>query len=359
MDKNETRDCQPYDNKTIAIDIWKKQDRLYRVKIRRIAAAVILCAIILSAVINREKISEFFASYLGGSSDGWEGGEFYSESEYEENRGTHCAESENIDEASDMETIDETDFESESLTEGEKGPQKTESDMSNAELGEGYLINYSGEAIDVEGILEMGFANAKYSYSERPTVLILHTHTSEGYFDLDKNHKLHTLTKSVVAVGERVAYKLNSSGIATVHCTVIHDGDGSPYANARKTIEYMLKIYPSIEYVIDLHRLDLTDDDGRYISCISPMGVAQIRITVSSDGRKNQDTLALALGLRKKLNFGDRRLCMPVVYTNSSYNASLSPYYLKIDVGSLGNDANEAIEAGELFAEAFADLLKK
>jgi hypothetical protein len=71
-----------------------------------------------------------------------------------------------------------------------------------------------------------------------------------------------------------------------------------------------------------------------------------------------RDTLALALGIRKHLNEGDQRLCMPVVYTDSVFNSRLTPYYLKLDVGAKGNTAQEARDAGKYFAEAMAKLLK-
>lgn len=366
MDGNETRGCQPYDKNTCAVGFLKKRGGSAWVRYAIAVAAVIVCAVLVTLFVKNERISGFFASLAlkGGFQNNGGGGDV------ETTWGT-----EDFDSDSDGGVASETDGKSENETEeteatetnveestsrDDRPYEKVVSvDMSYAERGDGYLINYSGLSVDTEGLLEMGFQNAKYSYSERPVVLILHTHTSEGYYGFDESDPLHTLTKSVVSVGEKVTYELNRRGISTVHCTVIHDGESSPYAKARETIETMMKIYPTIEYVIDLHRLDLTDGEGRQIRAISPSGVAQMRFTVSSDGRKLKDTLALALSLRKELNSDGQRLCMPIVFTNSSYNAPMSPYYLKVDVGSLGNDASEALAAGEILAEMFADILKK
>ena len=233
-------------------------------------------------------------------------------------------------------------------------------DLSLAERGDGYIVNYSKHQPDTEGLLEMGFHGGRYSYTEQPVVLILHTHTEEGYYDFNENDPSHILTKSVVSVGERVAYELNRRGIPTVHCTVIHEngGDGA-YASAAETIRDMLKIYPSIEYVIDLHRLEAVDANGKILRTESALGTAQIRLTVSSQGVLERETLALALSLRRKLNVGEKRLCMPVVFTDSKLNAEMAYYYLKVDVGSWGNEASEALATGEIFAATLAETLKK
>jgi stage II sporulation protein P len=140
---------------------------------------------------------------------------------------------------------------------------------------------------------------------------------------------------------------------------VIHDGKGDPYENAAETIRAMLDIFPTVEYIIDLHRLSEYDDLGRAVRTESALGSAQVRLTVSSEGILTRDSLALAMLLRSKLNRGDRRLCLPVVFTDSEYNSTATPYYLKLDVGAVGNSTQEAIAGGELFAEALIELLKK
>ena len=82
-------------------------------------------------------------------------------------------------------------------------------------------------------------------------------------------------------------------------------------------------------------------------------------MTVSSCGKKTGETLALALCLRRELNSGERKLSMPVVLTDSEYNSNLATYYLKVDIGTQANSAAESVKAGEAFAEALAEILKK
>ena len=233
-------------------------------------------------------------------------------------------------------------------------------DLSFSEKGDGYFYNYAGHEPDVEGLLDMGFRGGKSYYSEQPVVLILHTYIREGYYDLDPDIPTHAISKSVISVGERIAYELNQRGIPTVHSTVIHgEGSNGAYADAAETIRSMLEIYPTIKYVIDLRRLDERDGEGRALSTVSALGTAQIRLTVSSRGASSQDALALSLELRRRMNKDGQALCMPVVYTDVVLNAGIVPYYIRVDVGASGNVTSEALDAGEYFAEAFANILKK
>ncbi len=368
MEENERRECSVYDGDRVAVGFLRKKRGNALLKCLLIVSAASIMIALVVLFLQNDTLSGFFASLAIGSGNVWQGGDQNGEggdiyggvSDMEESVVESGSESEKNDNESCTADLQSTEIqEPEAVLPEQNDREAVEMDMSYAEKGNGYIINYSGIAIDAEGILEMGFQNAKYSYSERPVVLILHAHTSEIYFDTDISDPLHPLTHSVVAVGEKLAEELNSRGISAVHCTVIHDGKGSPYSNARETIKTMLDIYPTVEYIIDLHRAELFDDTGRPVKAVSPSGEGQIRLSVSSEGQKARDSLALALSLRRSLNENGRRLCMPVVFTDSLYNADLSPYYLKIDVGSVGNNAAEAVGSAEKLAEAIAKTLKK
>ena len=297
---------------------------------------------------------------LGDKLENGDGGGFQSAPPSEE-QSSEDGESEG--ETSDVESSD-TDESDETEAPGDIDVDTRENfvavDLSFSEKGDGYLYNYSKHEPDAEGLLDMGFNAGRSYYSEKPVVLILHTYIREGYFDLDPNAPADALNKSVISVGERIAYDLNSNGVPTVHCTVIHgEGGNGAYSDAAETIRYMLEIYPSIEYVIDLRRMDEIDEQGRVLRTKSSLGTSQIRLTVSSNGAYDQDTLSLALALRRELNLGGKALCMPVVYTDAALNSGIVPYYVRVDVGSSGNLTSEALEAGKYFADALSDVLKK
>lgn len=233
-----------------------------------------------------------------------------------------------------------------------------ELDLSEIERGEGYVVNYTDREIDVEGLLDRGFVGGEAVGSPAPLVLIIHTHTSESYIGSEVGFRG---LETVVSAGEAICTTVNRLGISAVHCTVIHDGsDRNAYLNARDTVEMMLEIYPSIKYVIDVHRLALYDE-GLPIKTTSGErdGSAQIRLTVGANGENGgwQETLALCLSLRKSLNRGGGRICMPVAVSQSLAGGEVGRYYMKVDIGASGNTVEEAIAAGKRLAIALAYVL--
>ncbi len=265
------------------------------------------------------------------------------------------SESERLTETESVNTGEqETDTESiEEMT--EHVFETVELDLSRAEEGESAVINYSDKSPDIAGLSDRGFVHTEKKGSGMPLVMVIHTHTSERYLGGDGS----SVFDSVAAVGDELNSRLNSFGLTSLHCTVIHDGDGTnAYLNARETIETMLRIYPSIKYVIDLHRLEL-EVDGAVVKTVSGCedGSAQIRLTVSSSGEGWQEDLSLALSLRERLNKDGARLCMPTVITPSRYNSDLSEFYIMADIGALGNSVDEAKAAAVRLADVMCKVI--
>ncbi len=234
-------------------------------------------------------------------------------------------------------------------------------DLSCPEKGDEYIMNYTGKIIDVSALADVGFSPTERPGGEAPVVMIIHTHTSEEYSG-ESSDGFKGL-KSVVSVGEQLNERLNLLGVPSIHCTVIHDASGEDaYANARDTVKTMLEIYPSIKYIIDVHRLMLKGDGGELIRTVSstPDNSAQIRLTAAyREGYGGHENLCLALALRSELNYGESRLCMPVAATALTYNSDLTSYYLLADVGSIGNSVEEAISAADRLAVAFSRVISK
>ena len=360
MEFDDKRECIVFDDDELLPALpdvgWRKSA----------AKATILCACIVATVVAVCSIGVWMVGTDDMPSEGGSGDGGYQPPTYTEESSLEDDTHENA--SGDSEGVEKDESRGEESDEPPKGEDSDEetsvdvavADLSFSEKGDGYIYNYSGSMPDVDGLLDMGFRGGQSYYSERPAVLILHTYIREGYYDLDPDTPAHMLSKSVITVGERIAYELNRRGVPTVHSTVIHgEGADGAYTDAAETIRHMLEIYPTIEYVIDLRRLDDRDGDGRLISTVSASGTAQIKMTVSSNGTYSQDTLALSLAMRRMLNKDGKAICMPVVYTDVALNVGIVPYYIRVDVGSSGNLTSEALEAGKYFAEAFADVLKK
>ena len=232
-------------------------------------------------------------------------------------------------------------------------------EMSATELGDAYFINYSVQNPDIEAMLASGFDGERHNYTEKPVVMIVHSYTMAGYEDMDKEDRGDIIRNGVVAVGAAISEGLTSHGIPCLHITVIHDSEREPYAAARETIKTMLDVYPSVELVIDLGRMELRDEDGRHVKLLNSDGEAQIRLTASTNGRTWREDMTLALALRSALNDNNKKRCLPVTLSDGRYSSGESRYYLKIDIGTDANTSAEARLAAGALTNAIIKVMKK
>ena len=212
-----------------------------------------------------------------------------------------------------------------------------------------------------------------------PAVLILHTHTAEAYLPNEKvwlegNAGDFVFSRergrSVITVGERLCEVLNQNGISAIQCKEDHGTNGSlqgSYRHAAACISAYLKKYPSIRYVIDLHRDGILTDEGAPVGATvewEETRYAQVMAVVGSEGNgtpcPNRDAnLALALQLNQRLEQCIPRLCRPAILRNASYNQELAPSSLLLEIGSVGNTQEEAIRTAEIIGKILADLIRE
>ncbi len=358
-------DCTLYEINIPAIAVPRRLRRRRRV----LMLAGLAAALTLTVLLLRNRLPQGLFSFFGGGSAVTEsdtGGE---------STETASLASAEVEESREESVSDSTEGKGAESTEPGAGQEETESapavptepmrvDLSESERGDGYLCNLTDRGFDTAGLLEAGFAGGRYSYSEAPVVLLLHSYTDRTYADADpEGNPSDRAFKGVVGVGQRLAKELMEQGIPTLHCTVIHDGEGvsenETYRRVEETVKTLLDIYPSLCYVIDLRRLELTDESGVPPATTARTGAAQLQVTVSTGGALPQQTLALALCLRRELNRGDRRIAMPTAVTDAPSHADLALYCLRVDVGTAANTSTEAQKAAEAFAAALAGLLKK
>ena len=255
-------------------------------------------------------------------------------------------------------------------------------DLSLSSYGVGYIQNFTGFSPDTEallyGELQKNPSIEYLSRSDKPSVLILHTHGTESYspdgaisyVDGEENLRSENLEKNVVSVGRVLAEALEANGISTIHCTVLHDRVQykDSYARAEETIRSYLAEYPSIRLVIDLHRDAVIKSTGEMIRPVTlnekGEATAQVMCVVGSswNGEKNdrwEGNLALALKLRAALNGTTQNLCRPPYLRGATYNQELAPYSLLIEIGACGNSLPEAERAAILIADALSGLIPK
>lgn len=253
-------------------------------------------------------------------------------------------------------------------------------DLSLCKYGPAYIHNATGYKPDTAALLAGELkktADFEYLASTRaPLVLIVHTHATESYSEdgaisyregAGDFARTSDIDKNMIAAGNVLAESLEKAGIATAHCTVLHDQVQykDSYARSEESIRQYLAKYPTIRLVIDLHRDSVTKSTGelvRPVTAVNGKAAAQVMCVVGSDWKGEacpnwQGNLALALKLGDALNTEYGNLCRPTSLKGSTYNQELAPYSLLIELGSSGNSLEEAKYSAELVAGALARLI--
>ena len=205
-----------------------------------------------------------------------------------------------------------------------------------------------------------------------PTVLILHTHTTESYTKVkgetyEETAAFRTLDEAynMVSVGDHLAQLLTDGGVTVIHDRELHDypSYNGSYNHARKAMERNLKENPSICLVLDLHR-DASGDvknQMRTKATVDGAAAAQIMLVVGTNGTglKHPDwkeNLALALKLQVQMERLAPGICRKLNLRGQRFNQDQSPGALLVEVGAAGNTREEALRAVEVLARAILDL---
>lgn len=200
--------------------------------------------------------------------------------------------------------------------------------------------------------------------SDAPSVLIVHTHATEGYAGTEGYRSLEE-SENMVAIGAEIARVLEAGGFSVIHDKTYHDHpdyDGS-YGAARSTIQKYLTQYPTIQMVLDIHR-DATDSpNGQLITAATVGGQksAQLMMVVGTDARGNyhpdwQENLSLALKLSALLEQENPGISRPINLRSERFNMDLTPGSLLVEVGAAGNSLAEAQIAANALAQAILTL---
>lgn len=202
--------------------------------------------------------------------------------------------------------------------------------------------------------------------SESPTVLILHTHTTESYTRNGEPYKessgWRTLDEeyNMLSIGALVADALAQKGIIAIQDRELHDypSYNGSYTHARKAIQSYLEEYPTIQLVLDLHRDASGDENGQMRTRAAVNGVpsAQLMIVLGTNHEGYEENLSVALKLHAQLESRHSGIMRPLQLRAQRFNQDLSPGALLVEVGAAGNSHPEARLAAQALAEAIAAL---
>ncbi len=229
-----------------------------------------------------------------------------------------------------------------------------------------YIKNASSHTLDAQ-VLGSGQFDAQLT-ENGPQVLILHSHGSEAYsmpagqeYTPSGTYRTTDTNYNVVRVGDEIASVLSTYGISVLHDRTLHDypSYNDAYSNSYASVESYLSKYPSLAYVLDIHRDAIQDADGQQYKLVSSEdpNAAQCCIVMGTSYDAWQENVSLAISVQETLNAQSPTLMRPLTVRGYSYNQQLSTGSLLVEVGAAGNSLDEAIHGARLFAKGFAETI--
>ena len=201
---------------------------------------------------------------------------------------------------------------------------------------------------------------------EEPTVLIVHTHTTESYTRVDEPYTESAAWRTadedynMVAIGEIVKGILEDNGIPVIHDRELHDypSYNGSYTRTRRVIQDYVNQYPSIQLILDLHRDAAGEGSNqmRTSATVDGESSAQLMLVMGTNYDSYPENLSLALKLHAQLEQQCPGITRPLQLRAARFNQDLCPGSLLVEVGAAGNTHPEARRAAEQLAEAIVAL---
>ncbi|MBQ8852258.1 MAG: stage II sporulation protein P [Oscillibacter sp.] len=209
-----------------------------------------------------------------------------------------------------------------------------------------------------------------------PQILIIHTHGSESYTPAETegivwsgDHRTTDSRYNVVAAGDAMAEVFSAAGISVLHDRTLYDypSYNDAYDRSLTAIKEYLAEYPSIRFVLDVHRDAIEDAEGNQykVVCETEEGTsAQMTLVMGSDGGGLEhpnwrENLRLAAAVQNTLLEENGQLMRPILLRNSRYNQHATTGSLLVEVGAAGNSPEEAALAARLFARGMVEVLTR
>ena len=210
--------------------------------------------------------------------------------------------------------------------------------------------------------------------TEKPLVLIYHSHGTEAYAEEGRTSYLKKklprstdITKNVVAIGGVIADVLDENGIPTLHCEIMHDKDSynNAYTYSKATLREYLEKYPSIKYCFDVHRDALLNSTTVYkvLTYDGSTPVAQVMFVVGTDanGANHPNwgkNLSLAVDAQYLLSMRLENLMRPICIRSCTFWQEYCEGGLLLEVGTCVNTLAEAKAAANIVGQTLSTLIR-
>ena len=228
-----------------------------------------------------------------------------------------------------------------------------------------FLLNYTFNAKNELFTTAMS-DNDEKNVSGEPLVYIYNTHPTEYY--VKSTYEIFNVTPTVITASYILQEYLKNQGIESI----VEEGDvtsilrekkwnyAKSYDASRILLEKALKKYPSIEYVIDIHR----DAAKKEVSTttINNESCARISLVVGKDYPDYTANYEFAKTINNKLKEVDSTFSRGVILksganVNGVYNQDLFNNYLLIEVGAQYNTIDEVNCALSYFSELYSGYI--
>ena len=201
---------------------------------------------------------------------------------------------------------------------------------------------------------------------EEPTVLIIHTHTTESYTRVDEPYTESASWRTtdenynMVSIGEIVKTILEENGIPVIHDRALHDypSYNGSYTRTRAAIKDYVNQYSNIRLILDLHRDAAGEGNNqmRTLATVDGEPSAQLMLVMGTNYDTYEENLSLALKVHAQLEAQCPGITRPLQLRAARFNQDLSSGALLVEVGAAGNTHPEARRAAEELAKAIVAL---
>ena len=238
--------------------------------------------------------------------------------------------------------------------------------------GDVYITNTSDNTFDAS-LFDGTFA-ARLPEEEGPQILIVHTHGSEAYtmppgeeYEASGECRTTDCNYNTVRVGDELAATLEEAGLSVLHDTTLHDYPqySGAYDRSLASINSYLEQYPTISFVLDIHRDAISDGEGnmyKVVSNVAGLNAAQMTFVIGTDGGGLEhpnwrENLKLAAAVQQNLLDDYPSLMRPITVRNSRYNQHVTTGSLLVEMGAAGNSLDEALLSARLLGQALAETI--
>ena len=240
--------------------------------------------------------------------------------------------------------------------------------------GKVYISNSTKYTLSNEELLKPFGAELT---GEAPQILILHSHGSEAYTPAADDGivwsgecRTTDTRYNVVRMGDAMAEVFGQAGISVLHDRTLYDYPeyAGSYDRSLAAIDRYLKEYPSIRFVLDVHRDAIETSSGSQVKVISEIDgqgtASQLTLVVGIDGGGLShpdwmENLRLAVAIQEQALTDYPTLMRPLLLRNSRYNQHATTGSLLVEVGTAGNAPEEAELAARLFAGEMVTVLNE